>query len=141
MLTFFWHWCSTILRSMTTLIPLRPTSLAIVLALLAGPSLLSQDRDAESRLRQTLDHFIAAADKGDTKTIVAMYDREFTNVRVADDGGVVRLTREQVLQIVERAAANTFPTKETKIDHLEVVGDQGFVLLVRIKDLGQGWEP
>jgi len=103
--------------------------------------LLAQPTHAESRLRQALDRFIAAADKGDSKTIVAMYDPAFTNVRVADDGGVVRLTREQVLQFLERATAKPFPTRETRTEHLEVVGDQGFVLLVRIKDLGQGWEP
>jgi hypothetical protein len=33
------------------------------------------------------------------------------------------------------------PTKETVIHHAEVVGDPGFVLMTRVKDLGSGWEP
>jgi ketosteroid isomerase-like protein len=126
---------------MKTLLCLRVASLPIIFALIGTPSLLSQDRDAESGLRQTVDRFIAAADKGDTKTITAMYDPEFANVRVADDGGVVKLTREQVLQLLERLPATPFPTKETKVHHVETTGDHGFVLLIRIKDLGQGWEP
>jgi ketosteroid isomerase-like protein len=126
-----------------------PASTIIVagLSLLAGYALLSQEPGkpppaaAEAGLRQAVERFIAAADKGDTAAVAGMYDPAFTNVRVADDGGVVRLTREQVLQFLGRAGANAIPTKETTIHHAEVLGDQGFVLLVRTKDLGQGWEP
>src|SRR5262245_5030361 len=100
---------------------MKPSCLSRRIVLVAiisfsGRSPVAQDADqAVAALRQTLDRFIAATDKGDTKTIAAMYDSAFTNVRVADDGGMVRLTREQLLQYLERATPNAFPTKETKI--------------------------
>jgi hypothetical protein len=57
----------------------------------------------------------------------------------------VQLTREQMLRFWKGARGLTtaplFPTKETKIHHVEVVGETGFVLLTRTKDLGRGWEP
>jgi len=96
------------------------------------------DNQREERLRQAVERFIAAADKGDVQTVAAMYDPKFTNVRVADDGGMVKLSREQVLQFLGRAA---IPTKDTAIHHLEAAGDFGFVLLTRNKDFGRGWEP
>ena len=36
---------------------------------------------------------------------------------------------------------HVIPTKETTIHHAEVIGDTGYVLLTRVKDLGHGWEP
>jgi hypothetical protein len=66
---------------------------------------------------------------------------------VADEGGFARLSREQMLGFFNRpggptkGAAHAIPTKETTIHHAEAIGDTGFVLLTRIKDLGKGWEP
>lgn len=103
----------------------------------------------EAALRQAVGRFIESADKGDVAAITAAYDPEFTCVRVADEGGFARLSREQMLGIFGRAAArgkgkaggHAIPTKETTIHHTEAIGDTGFVLLTRVKDLGHGWEP
>ena len=105
-----------------------------------------------TRLRRRLprpaaERFVAAADKGDVAAIAAAYDPEFVCVRVADEGGFARLSREQMLGFFGRpaapgkAAGHAIPTKETTIHHAEVLGDTGYVLLTRIKDLGKGWEP
>lgn len=122
-------------------IRLLATFLFAICLLAAGTSLHSQNKNPEPSLRQTVERFIRAADSGDTKTVAAIYDPTFTNIRVADDGGVVRLTREQVLQFLSRATATAFPTRDTTIQHIEEVGDYGFVLLTRTKKLGEDWEP
>ena len=68
---------------------------------------------------------------------------------MADEGGFAKLSREQMLGFFGRPgaaqakgpAAHAIPTKETTIHYAEVLGDTGYVLLTRIKDLGKGWEP
>jgi ketosteroid isomerase-like protein len=105
--------------------------------------------DTAAELRRAAERFIAAADRADAAAIAAAYDPEFTCVRVADEGGFARLSREQMLGFFNRPAAkgqgqgqgHAIPTKETTIHHAEALGDTGFVLLTRIKDLGHGWEP
>jgi ketosteroid isomerase-like protein len=121
-------------------------------ALATGRSLPAQEKGSattvtDTALRKTADRFVEAADKGDAVTIAAIYDDAFTCVRVADDGGFATLSRDQMLAFFKRpaspggAAAHTVPTKETKVHHVEVIGDTGYVLLTRVKDLGSGWEP
>jgi ketosteroid isomerase-like protein len=103
--------------------------------------------EAAAELRQAAERFVAAADKADAAAIAAAYDPEFTCVRVADEGGFARLSREQMLGFFNRPAVkgqgqgHAIPTKETTIHHAEAIGDTGFVLLTRVKDLGHGWEP
>src|SRR5882762_3703247 len=97
-----------------------PTRLLLIFVVVActfvvATSLFSQTTDPEPGLRQTVERFMHAVDVGDTKTVASMYDPTFTNVRVADDGGVVRLTRDQMLQFLGRAPANAIPTKDTTI--------------------------
>jgi hypothetical protein len=105
------------------------------------------DGEAVTTLRRAAGHFIESADKADVAAIAAVYDPEFTCVRVADEGGFARLSREQMLGFFGRpggqakAQGHAIPTKETTIHHAEVIGDTGYVLLTRIKDLGHGWEP
>ena len=110
----------------------------------SGPERNAKDA-AVADLRNAVERFIKAADKADVATAEAIYDKEFACARVADDGGFVHLTREQMLQFWKRSAgqagAQAIPTKDTKVHHAEVVGDTGFVLLTRTKDLGHGWEP
>ena len=53
----------------------------------------------------------------------------------------MRLDRDQLLSIFGRAGGHHIPTKSTTIQHVDVDGDTGFVLLTRIKDLGNGWQP
>ena len=102
----------------------------------------------EADLRRAAERFVASADKADAAAIAAAYDPQFVCVRVADEGGFAKLSREQMLGFFSRpgaaqakGAAHAIPTKETTIHHAEVLGDTGYVLLTRIKDLGKGWEP
>ena len=104
----------------------------------------------DSSLRDAVEHFIQAADQGDIKTVAATYAPEFMCVRVADEGGFVQLTREQMLAFFRNATsslpagqpgAHSIPTQKTTIHYAEALGDTGFVLLTRIKNIGNGWEP
>jgi Domain of unknown function (DUF4440) len=95
----------------------------------------------ESVLRKAVERFIASADKADAEAVAAAYDPAFTCVRVADAGGTVRLSREQILEVFKRAGGHSLPTKDTTIHHVEIIDDTGYVLLTRTKDLGQGFEP
>jgi ketosteroid isomerase-like protein len=111
----------------------------------AGPG------DEAAALRQAASRFVESADRGDVAAITAAYDPEFTCVRVADEGGFAKLSRDQMLGFFGKAVAqgkgkgggggHAIPTKETTIHHAEAIGDTGFVLLTRVKDLGHGWEP
>jgi ketosteroid isomerase-like protein len=92
-------------------------------------------------LQRTIERFINAVDRSDTASIASMYDLDFANVRVADVGGIVRLEREQILSIFSEKGGHHTRTKSTTLHLLEVLGDTGFVLLTRVKDLGSGWEP
>src|SRR5262249_8440529 len=72
----------------------------------------------------------------------------FECVRVADDGGFVRLAREHMLSFwrrtgspANRLGSHSVPARATVLHHAEVIGDCGYVLLTRVKDLGSGWEP
>jgi ketosteroid isomerase-like protein len=101
-------------------------------------------------LRDAVEHFIEAADRGDVKIVAATYAPEFMCVRVADEGGFVQLTREQMLAFWRNATSSppagqpgthSIPTQKTTIHYAEALGDTGFVLLTRIKNIGNGWEP
>lgn len=102
----------------------------------------------DAGLQGAVEHFIASADKADVAAVAALYDPAFACVRVADAGGFVHLTREQMLSFWHRAGGHSkpsgghsVPTRETVLHHAEVIRDTGFVLLTRVKDLGSGWEP
>src|SRR5258706_3741889 len=104
----------------------------------------------DSSLRDAVEHFIEAADKGDIKTVAGTYAPEFMCVRVSDEGGVVQLTRQQMLAFFRNATsslpagqpgAHSIPTQKTTIHYAAALGDTGFVLLTRIKNIGNCWEP
>jgi ketosteroid isomerase-like protein len=101
----------------------------------------------DPELQQVVEEFVKAVDTADIAAVAAAYRPEFLNVRVADDGGFVRLSGPQILAMLKapKSAATpgikSIPTRETVIQHAEVVGDMGFVLMTRVKDLGNGWEP
>jgi len=111
---------------------------------------MKAQRNIDVSLRDAVEHFIEAADKGDIKTVAATYAPEFMCVRVADEGGFVQLTREQMLAFFRNATSSlpagqpgthSIPTQKTTIHYAEALGDTGFVLLTRIKNIGNGWEP
>jgi hypothetical protein len=103
--------------------------------------------DIDAGLQAAVERFLEAADRADIETVVAIYDPAFTCVRVADEGGFVRLTREQMVSFWKRAVGQSqggghaIPARETTLHDAEVIGDIGIVLLTRVKDLGSGWEP
>jgi hypothetical protein len=126
----------------------------------SSPNVTSSNRDKTVRidgisnpeLSQIMGNFLAAVDRADIGSLSTIYDANFTCTRVADDGGFVKLTREQMLSFLEqavRAASNpstktghaAVQTRETKIHHAELTDDMAYVLMTRVKDLGNGWEP
>jgi hypothetical protein len=40
-----------------------------------------------------------------------------------------------------KAVGHAVPTKTSTIHHAEILGDSAIVLVTRMKDLGNGWEP
>ncbi len=100
----------------------------------------------ETGLRQAVESFLAAADSADTTRLAATYAPDFLCIRVADAGGFVQLTAEQMLSFLRSATSgkvvgHTVPTKNSTIHHAEVLDDSAIVLVTRTKDLGKGWEP
>ena len=92
-------------------------------------------------LKHAVECLIVVADQSDVSRLENIYDPDVVNVRVSDEGDVVRLGRENLLALFRLPSGPHFPTKSSNIHHIDVVGDLGFVLLTRIKDLGSGWEP
>ena len=98
-------------------------------------------------LQQVVQQFIQAVDTGNVAAVATTYSSEFVNVRVSDDGGFVQLNAAQILAMLKTPTGGSppgvtsLPTKDTTIHHAEVIGDMGFVLMTRVKDLGSGWEP
>jgi hypothetical protein len=108
---------------------------------------MPSQRTLDPELQRVVVQFATAVDNGNVAAIAAAYSPEFLNVRVADDGGFARLSRAQILAMLKApeaggaAGVQSIPTKETIIHHAEVIGEMGFVLITRLKDLGSGWEP
>ena len=87
-------------------------------------------------LQQAVERFLMAADQGDPSRIASIYSPDFINIRVSDDGGFAQLTGPQILTILGQSSGgnHTIPARETVIHHAEIVGDNGFVLMTRMKD-------
>jgi hypothetical protein len=115
-----------------------------VMALSEHPS---TQHTVDPELRQVVEEFVKAVDNRDIAVVAAAYSPEFLNVRVADDGGFVRLSGRQILAMLNPTVAGEappiqpIPARDTVIHHAEVIGEMGFVLMTRVKDLGAGWEP
>ncbi len=94
-------------------------------------------------LRQVIERFVDAADRGDAAALAATYSPDFLNVRIADDGGEAWLTGAQILSILRvcEGGNHSLPARDTVIHRAEVVGNSGYALMSRMKDLGNGWEP
>ena len=112
-----------------------------------GPQSPAAKSTVDPVLRRVVERFVEAVDKGDIATVAATYHPDFQNVRIADDGGFTRLSREQILAVLQPRVGNaatglsSVPTRDTVIHHAETIGDMGFVLMIRVKNLGSGWEP
>src|SRR5262245_49950435 len=75
-----------------------------IMALGAQPPAVKKTVDPE--LRRVVERFVEAVDKGDIVTVAATYSPDFQNVRIADDGGFTRLSREQILSMLKPQAGN-----------------------------------
>lgn len=97
----------------------------------------------DAEFKEIIGRFIDAADKGDAAALAAIYSPDFLNIRVADDGGLASLTGAQILSILRapEGGEHSLPARETVIHRTEITGDSGYVLMTRVKDLGNGWEP
>src|SRR5262245_13148796 len=127
------------MKVMTKLVPMMIAAFALTAE--SVPAASDAAEKSAAVLRHAVDQFIEAADRSDAATVAKMYAPDFVNIRVTDAGEVVRLDRTQMLSILGRAGGHRIPTQRTSIQHVEVIGDQGLILLTRIKDLGDGWEP
>jgi len=117
----------------------------------AAKSSASNSSPAESMsgsdLSKTVESFLSAADTANVDGLAAAYAPDFKCIRVADAGGFVELTANQMLSFMRRAFAgqanvrHSVPTSKTTIHHIEMFGDSAIVLLTRRKDLGNGFEP
>jgi hypothetical protein len=114
----------------------------------SGPVSTGGVGSVDLELRGAVERFTAFADRADIASVTEVYDPEFACVRVADEGGFVHLSREQMLAFWKRhagaqpaAGGQAVPTQETKIHYAEVIGDTGYVLMTRVKNIGNGWEP
>jgi len=108
----------------------------------------SQDESTSgSGLRKTVESFLSAADTANVDGLASTYAPDFKCIRVADAGGFVELTANQMLSFMRRAISgkanigHSVPTSKTTIHHTEIFGDSAIVLLTRMKDLGNGYEP
>ena len=105
----------------------------------------------DTKFNETIEYFLNCADKGKVELIVEIYDTKFECVRIADEGGFVKMNREQMVafwakyvpgvSLPNMTNAETVPMKHTVIHHTEIIGGLGIVLLTRIKNIGNGWEP
>ncbi len=97
----------------------------------------------DAEFKEVLERFVDAADKGDASVLAAIYSPDFLNIRVADDGGLAWLTGAQILSILGTPGGgnHSLPARGTVVHRAEIAGDSGFVLMTRLKDLGDGWVP
>ena len=66
---------------------------------------------------------------------------DFLCVRVADEGGLAHLTREQMLGFLKQATSgaphgHSVPVKNSVVHHAEILGNTALVPITRVKDLG-----
>jgi hypothetical protein len=94
----------------------------------------NMDAIADPELRNSMGRFLASADSADTASLAEIYEPNFTCVRVADDGGFVRLSRKEMLAFLEQTVKDAtarpsrgghaaVQTRETAIHHAELIGD------------------
>ncbi len=102
-------------------------------------------------LKQTVISFMAKTDSDKYAEIIPYYDTNFLSIRVVDAGQFIKMDYKQMvyfwkMQSDKQAERNTLHrqaivTQKTTIHYIEILGDTGYVLLTRIKDLGSGFEP
>jgi hypothetical protein len=113
----------------------------------SAPNPSARESIPDSGLSETVESFLSAADTANVDGLVSTYGPDFKCIRVADAGGFVQLTADQMLSFLRRATSgqtvvgHAVPTQSTKIHHAEILGNSAIVVLTRIKDVGNGFEP
>lgn len=102
-------------------------------------------------LNQAVTAFLQSVDSGKIENIISFYDPAFKSIRVVDQGSLVQMDRQQMINFWKMIAGKTAGTggisrqtmvaMKTTIHLTEIINDLAYVLLTRIKDLGSGPEP
>jgi hypothetical protein len=113
--------------------------------------IISTDKPDSNLLKQALLDFMAKADSGKINDVIAYYDSHFLSVRIVDAGQFIKMDYAQMVGFWKSMAArmtsagNVHPavivTQKTTIHYMEILSDTAYVLMTRIKDLGNGPEP
>lgn len=101
-------------------------------------------------LKIALTGYMEKVDSGKYAEVIPYYDSNFLSIRVVDAGQFIKMDYKQMVYFwkmqLNKQTDNSFNqrsivTQKTTIHYLEVLGDKAYVLLTRIKDLGNGPEP
>jgi hypothetical protein len=104
-----------------------------------------------SSLMNAFRDFIQQVDSGKSERVIAYYDSAFVSIRVVDAGQFIKMDYQQMIsfwnmQMNRQKTANGFShmaikNQNTSIHFVEILGNTGYVIMTRIKDLGSGFEP
>ncbi|HEY2726979.1 MAG TPA: hypothetical protein VGI61_07385 [Parafilimonas sp.] len=113
--------------------------------------ILNEHAFADSNsLKKALMDYMEKVDSGKYAEIIPYYDSNFLSIRVVDAGQFIKMDYNQMIYFwkmqLSKQTSNSFNhqaivTQKTTIHYMEILGDTGYVLLTRIKDLGNGPEP
>jgi hypothetical protein len=102
-------------------------------------------------LKEALNSFMDKVDNGKYLEVIPYYDSGFLSIRVVDAGQFIKMDYTQMvyfwnMQSSKRPPSNTFSqraiiTQKTIVHNIEILGNNGYVLMTRLKDLGNGTEP
>lgn len=107
-----------------------------------------QNYQDSSLLVKTLQDFIQKADSEKYTEIIPYYDSNFVSYRLVDSGPFIKMTYSQMIsfwkmQATRQPSSTGFNHKaiinqSTNINNIEILGNVAYVLLTRVKDLGNG---
>lgn len=101
-------------------------------------------------LKIALLNYMEDVDSGKYEKIIPFYDSAFLSIRVVDAGEFIKMDYKQMVYFwnmqIKKQTTKSFDhhsitTQKTTIHYMEILGDTGYVLLARIKNLGNGLEP
>jgi len=104
-----------------------------------------------SSLMNAFRDFIQQVDSGRSDQAIAYYDSAFISIRVVDAGQFIKMDYQQMIsfwnmQKNRQKSTSGFShmaikNQNTIIHFVEIIGNTGYVIMTRIKDLGSGFEP
>lgn len=121
--------------------------IVIILSLGSGLSAAYSQQDS-TLLDRALHKFMQSVDSGNVAQVIPFYADGFKNIRVVDEGPLITMDRQQMINFwkMQSNKKNVFDqqkivVEKTTINFKEVLGDMAYILLTRYKDLGSGIEP